>query len=438
MAEINPTPTSPGSTSRANTSVPDVRVHRVPDYQRPTGGPFGPGKKKKKKAFPGGPLDRHPHAAASTRQPRGPNSSPTSGRGAEAPLARPKAGASVGKKDWRDRPAERRPGSKSLQGKPARRVAAGTGWADAAEWYDQLVGEEGSEYHREVVIPGTLRLLGNVAGRRVLDVACGQGVLSRALYAAGATVVAVDASGPLIDIARRRNADLAASAVLPPDYRVGDATKLSCVPETDFDLAVCMLAIQDLHPHGPVFEQVAHRLRAAWPDTFPGQGTDAGLTDGKPQASGGCHGGVGRFVVVMMHPAFRSPKATRWGWDRVEGVQFRRVDRYLSTRKEPIVTNPGLKTGHHTWSFHRPLGDYVSAARKAGLLIDALEEWPSHKVSDSGPRAAAENLARKEIPMFLALRCVKPGHLVGSAGPALPRDATAEAEAGTSCVSWQI
>jgi hypothetical protein len=41
------------------------------------------------------------------------------------------------------------------------------------------------------------------------------------------------------------------------------------------------------------------------------------------------------------------------------------------------------------------------------LLIDALEEWPSHKTSTSGPRAAAENTARKEIPMFLALRAVK-------------------------------
>jgi hypothetical protein len=50
---------------------------------------------------------------------------------------------------------------------------------------------------------------------------------------------------------------------------------------------------------------------------------------------------------------------------------------------------------------------YVRAARNAGLLIDALEEWPSHKQSSSGPRAAAENQARKEIPMFLAMRAIK-------------------------------
>jgi hypothetical protein len=41
------------------------------------------------------------------------------------------------------------------------------------------------------------------------------------------------------------------------------------------------------------------------------------------------------------------------------------------------------------------------------LLIDSIEEWPSHKSSTSGPKAAAENAARKEIPMFLAIRAVK-------------------------------
>ena len=60
------------------------------------------------------------------------------------------------------------------------------------------------------------------------------------------------------------------------------------------------------------------------------------------------------------------------------------------------------------WTFHKPIEDYVKAFRSAGLLIDAMEEWPSHKKSTSGPRAAAENLARSEIPMFLALRAVKP------------------------------
>jgi hypothetical protein len=108
----------------------------------------------------------------------------------------------------------------------------------------------------------------------------------------------------------------------------------------------------------------------------------------------------------MMHPSFRGPKETSWGWDDKSKVQYRRVDRYLLPRKAPIVTNPGKST-QYTWSFHKPLEDYVKAARSAGLMIDALEEWPSHKTSAPGPRAPAENTARKEIPLFLALRAVK-------------------------------
>jgi ubiquinone/menaquinone biosynthesis C-methylase UbiE len=245
-----------------------------------------------------------------------------------------------------------------------------THWSDVGEWYDGLVGDEGSEFHREVVIPGVLKLLGQVAQRTVLDVACGQGVLSRKLALHGAKVTAVDAAESLIEAARGRGGE----GII---YLKLDAEDLR-LPGAEFDSAACVLAIQNMaNPQG-AFTSVGRVL--------------------KP-------GGV--FVVVMMHPSFRSPKTTHWGWDPEAGVQYRRVDRYLSPRKEPIVTHPGIKDGSYTWSFHRPIGEYVGFARKAGMLVDAIEEWASHKNSDSGPRAAAENTARKEIPMFLAMRCVK-------------------------------
>ena len=61
----------------------------------------------------------------------------------------------------------------------------------------------------------------------------------------------------------------------------------------------------------------------------------------------------------------------------------------------------------YTWTFHKPIESYIKPLRNAGLLIDAIEEWPSHKTSTSGPRAHAENVARKEIPMFMAIRAIK-------------------------------
>ena len=254
---------------------------------------------------------------------------------------------------------------------PQRKDGPRTDWGGVAEWYDRLVGDEGSEYHREVVHPGVLRLLAIQPGESVLDVACGQGVLCRLLHERGAQVTGIDAAAELVRAARQRGPEAIR-------YHVADARELpnlKFLADESFDAAACVLAIQNIQPIQPVFEGVRRVLR-------PG----------------------GRFVVAMMHPAFRAPKETRWGWDEQEGVQFRRVDRYLLPRKSPIVTHPGKTPDVYTWSFHRPIGAYVKALRNAGLLTDALEEWVSHKTSEPGPRAAAENTARKEIPMFLALR----------------------------------
>lgn len=246
-----------------------------------------------------------------------------------------------------------------------------TDWHEIAAWYDKLVGAAGSEYHRHVVLPGTMRLLNPQPGQALLDVACGQGVLCRLLAERGAKATGVDAARDLIAAAKEKGNG---------DFRVGDARDLSFLPADAFDGAACVLAIQNIHPIRPVFESVSRCLK-------PG----------------------GRFVVVMMHPAFRGHKESHWGWDEAQKVQYRRVDRYLVPRKSPIVAHPGRKESEYTWSFHKPIELYVKAARQSGLLIDALEEWPSHKTSGPGPRQAAENQSRKEIPMFLALRCLKLG-----------------------------
>ena len=246
-----------------------------------------------------------------------------------------------------------------------------TDWRDVADWYDQLVGESGSEYHKHVVLPGTLRLLGDA--KKVVDIACGQGVLCRLLRERGVEVTGVDLASTLIDAARERG---------PGDihYHVGDARDLSFLPESQFDAAACLLAIQNIHPIAPVFTSAARLLQP-----------------------------MGRFVIVMMHPCFRGPKETSWGWEG-NAVQYRRVDRYLLPRKNPIVTHPGKKDEQYTWTFHKPIEAYVKAARQAGLLIDAIEEWPSHKTSTRRGHGQRRRMWRgKEIPMFMAMRCVKFG-----------------------------
>lgn len=264
--------------------------------------------------------------------------------------------------------------------------AENQGWDQVAGWYDDLITSGASDHHERTVLPGAERLLDPRPGERILDVACGQGVFCKRLAAHGdlGSIVGIDASPALVDAAARSLGDQAR-------VFVGDARELSAVlREHDmaaFDAAACVLALMNIDDLDAVCAGVAGALK-------PG----------------------GRFVAVVLHPAFRSPQTTAWGWtaDGRTGapVQFRRVDRYASERASEIVMNPGAaasgKPAVVTVTHHRPIGAYVNALGRSGLLVDAMEEWTSDRVSQPGPRAQAENIARAEIPMFLAIRARKP------------------------------
>ncbi len=247
-----------------------------------------------------------------------------------------------------------------------------TVWDQAAAWYDNLVGTRGTDFHKKIILPGVHRLLALKKGSRVLDLACGQGVLSRFLAQKGMKVEGVDASEELIRFARGRSKT-------GVRYHIGDARDEAAVPENRFDGIACILALQNMEELEPVFDNVFRGLK-------PG----------------------GRFVMVVTHPCFRIPRQSHWGWDEEKKLEYRRVDRYASEISIPIVTPPIATSKVFTLTYHRPLQSYFTALAEAGLLVDGLEEWVSNKTSEPGKRAKAENRARKEIPLFLAIRAVKP------------------------------
>lgn len=266
---------------------------------------------------------------------------------------------------------------------PARKAAhvGPSGWDHVAGWYDELIEERRSDLYDRVILPGTLRLLAPRPGMRVLDVACGQGALCRALSGLGLLAAGIDASAKLIEAAKKRSGR-------EIFYHVADATRLhACMPEgwadEMFDAVTCVMALMNMDPLGDVVRGCARVLR-------PG----------------------GALAAVVLHPAFRAPGQTAWGFTGGrEARQYRRVDGYLSPGRMEIVMNPGEaargKRPLVTWTYHRPLQAYVAALTEAGFLVERLEEWPSIRVSEPGPRAAEENRARREIPMFLGIRAVK-------------------------------
>jgi SAM-dependent methyltransferase len=243
-----------------------------------------------------------------------------------------------------------------------------------ARWYSSYI-ESPDTYQNQVVFPGVLRLLAPRPGATYLDIACGEGALAQRLAAAGARVVGLDAAPALVERARRRN-------IRGAEFLIGDARRFpDAFRARRFDGAVCVLAIQNIKELAAVFGEAAKVLSSGAP-----------------------------LVVVLNHPAFRIPRQSEWGWDENKKTLFRRLDRYLTPLDVPILMNPG-QPGRRpitTMSYHRPLQEYFAALAGAGFAVDGLEEWVSHHESAPGKRAKAENRARLEFPLFLALRARKP------------------------------
>lgn len=249
------------------------------------------------------------------------------------------------------------------------------GWDPVAAWYDKLVGESGSDYHRNVILPATLALLAPKPGESIIDVCCGQGVLVRPLLDAKVgRFTGVDASPRLIASAKSRHG---------ADPRVSLVVADACIPGSwttaDNDAATCIMAVHDVPDVNGLFTNVARSLK-------PG----------------------GRAVVVFMHPCFRIPRKSHWGWDADQKIQFRRLDSYGKPLEIPITTHPGKDTGEQTAFHHRPLSALITAMGEGGLAVTACEELYSHRRSQGhGPFSKAEHAAAEEFPLFIALKAVR-------------------------------
>ncbi len=244
-----------------------------------------------------------------------------------------------------------------------------TSWQKVGKWYNEAVGKEGHYYHQALIIPKVLRLLNFSAEQQasLLDLACGQGVLSRHLPPK-VSYVGVDAAAQLITAAKQYHH--------PSSHQFihGDVTQnLSLSPEA-FSHATLILALQNIEHPLAVFKNASFCLKSN-----------------------------AYFVIVINHPCFRIPRQSSWMIDEENKIQYRRIDRYMSSMKIPIQTHPGKgKDSPQTWSFHHSLSDYSRWLKEAGFVIELIEEWCSDKVSE-GRAAKMENRSRQEIPLFMAI-----------------------------------
>jgi len=239
---------------------------------------------------------------------------------------------------------------------------------EIAEWYDNWVGTHSMS--DDPYFAAVEALVGEVAGQRICDLACGQGRVARHLAKRGARVVGVDLSAKLLAIARRHE-EAAPQGI---EYVYADVQRLDSATFAPFDGVVCSMALMDIPDLQATVHGVASLLR--------------------PE---------GWFAFSILHPCYHTSES---GEIETPASAVRTVGRYFEEGHWRSDTRPGPpgKVG----AYHRTLSTYVNTLSDVGLQLERVSE---PRMGDDLPQSPGLALAGRpvwaEVPAVLVARCRK-------------------------------
>lgn len=178
-----------------------------------------------------------------------------------------------------------------------------------------------------------MAFIGDIADQSVIDICCGEGIFTRELAAHGARATGVDLSKRMLGFAESQNTGT------PVTYVHDDARVLSRLPDSDFDGAICVMALMDIDDISGVFRAASRVTRHS-----------------------------GWFMVVVTHPCFDSPHAAT---EVIDGIQVRSIRRYL-TEGHWRGTSTGVRS--RMGAYHRTLSSYLNLAVAAGWNLEQVIE----------------------------------------------------------------
>ncbi|KPL17264.1 MAG: hypothetical protein AMJ92_11915 [candidate division Zixibacteria bacterium SM23_81] len=220
-----------------------------------------------------------------------------------------------------------------------------------------------------VEMPAMKKLIGDVKGKRLLDAGCGFGSYSIYCAQQGATVTAVDISPTMIELAHKE----ATEAGVDIDFRIGDATNLKDIPRDTFEMAISSIVACFNMPL--FFKEIGRVLKAA-----------------------------GSFCFSDVHPILGSGQKAGSKKDpaRLVGRYFQRGLRTSANVFGKI--DPSDEDYHWQWEQYT-LGDYCTALRQAGFLIEALwEPEPDPATRHLNPELYER---ARRYPFFVLIRAIK-------------------------------
>ncbi len=254
------------------------------------------------------------------------------------------------------------------------KIAIRAGWDAMSHSYQSDSEISLDDIHYAPFAPGerSYRLLDDVAGKRVLELACGGAQNSIALSRWGANVVAVDISPNQLSHARRLRLETGAAF----DLVTGDMESPSMFRAESFDLVISSFGLEFIPDLNSCSRSCAELLK-------PG----------------------GQLVLATVHPL------TAFDWD-AEG-RYVRLSDYFNPPVE--VWDDPVPEGHSPGlTFFRTIEELVSTVAGTGLVVERLlEPYPvergKERCSPYAGRYWAEHRDRLErVPFAVVISARKP------------------------------
>ena len=224
-----------------------------------------------------------------------------------------------------------------------------------ADFYEQFA----PDVYEDPPMVALLRLVGDVSGLRLLDLACGHGRLARELARRGGGVVGVDISAALLEMARAREA----VSLLHIAYVYADAASPGVLEGEIFDGVVCSFGLSDIDDLDGAIATVARVLRLG-----------------------------GFFVFSMLHPCFP-------GWEAKQARPSWRPGRGYYEEGWWLADGPPHGLRPKVGANHRMLSTYLNTLARNGLVVEEVAEpLPPPDWLDEAPNAGP-------VPIYLVARC---------------------------------
>ena len=242
-------------------------------------------------------------------------------------------------------------------------------WKNIGDWWDEQMAE-GDSFHQCLIHPTVIQLLDLESNDKVIDIACGNGALTRGIAKKVKQVVGIDFSASLLDNAKKRTQAMN----LDINYKELDLTNPHELKKIHslglFNKAVCSMAIQDIENIDPLIQAIKDILL-------------------KPSY----------FVISIPHPCFNSGKISILNDDQKKGILR---NEYISPVRLLVYAKENQPQPHP--HFHRTIAQLFDAFFKQGFIINGLIE-PSMKEYDLNNKFADTLWGQfPEIPPAMVIR----------------------------------